>query len=47
MTLFGKKCAVFQARGSHTTCFVKLDVLIAHILVGLNRAGQEHMLLKP
>ena len=27
--------------------FVRLEVLIAHVLVGLNRARQEHVLLKP
>ena len=27
--------------------FVRLEVLIAHFLVGLDRARQEHVLLKP
>ena len=47
MTFFGKNVLFFRLEVLIAHVFVRLEVLIAHVLVGLDRARQEHVLLKP
>ena len=46
MTLYVKNVLFFRLEVLILHFFVRLEVLIAHVLVGLDRAQQEHVLLK-